>query len=77
MKTKEELDTLKEEIKTLNSKLSELTDAELAQVTGGLTVQFDVPVKKDDDTCSMEFTKKDSNKIFQYHIYKDTLTNDF
>ena len=35
MKTKEELDTLKEEVETLNKKLRELTEEELAQVTGG------------------------------------------
>ncbi|MBQ0037196.1 MAG: bacteriocin [Clostridiales bacterium] len=36
MKTKEELNALKEEVETLNAKLAELTDEELAQVTGGL-----------------------------------------
>ena len=35
MKTKEELDTLKEEVETLNKKLRELTDEELTQVSGG------------------------------------------
>ena len=35
MKTKEELKALKEEVETLNKKLAELTDEELAQVTGG------------------------------------------
>ena len=35
MKTKEELNALKEEVETLNKKLHELTDEELAQVTGG------------------------------------------
>lgn len=35
MKTKEELNTLKEEVETLNKKLAELTEEELAQVTGG------------------------------------------
>ena len=35
MKTKEELNALKEEVETLNKKLSELTDEELAQVAGG------------------------------------------
>ena len=35
MKTKEELTALKEEIKTLNKKLAELTEEELAQVSGG------------------------------------------
>ena len=34
-KTKEELNELKEEVEALNKKLHELTDEELAQVTGG------------------------------------------
>lgn len=36
MKTKEELDALKEEVAILNKKLNELTEEELEQVTGGL-----------------------------------------
>ena len=36
MKTKEELNALKEEVETLNKKLHELTEEELAQVSGGL-----------------------------------------
>ena len=36
MKTKEELNALKEEVETLNEKLHELTDEELAQVSGGV-----------------------------------------
>ena len=35
MKTKEELKALKEKIETLNEKLRELTEEELAQVSGG------------------------------------------
>ena len=35
MKTNEELNALKEEIETLKKKLSELTEEELKQVTGG------------------------------------------
>ena len=35
MKTKEELNALKEEVETLNKKLHELTEEELAQVFGG------------------------------------------
>ena len=35
MKTLEELTTLKEEIEVLNNKLAELTEDELAQVSGG------------------------------------------
>ena len=36
MKTPEELNALKEEVETLNEKLHELTEEELAQVSGGL-----------------------------------------
>lgn len=35
MKTKEELNALKNEVEVLNAKLAELTEEELAQVTGG------------------------------------------
>ena len=35
MKTKEELKEIKEEVEALNKKLAELTEEELAQVSGG------------------------------------------
>ena len=35
MKTQEELNTIKEEVETLNKKLVELTEDELKQVVGG------------------------------------------
>ena len=42
MKTKEELNALKEEVEALNKKLAELSVEELAQVSGGAagSVQF-------------------------------------
>ena len=40
MKTKEELNALKEEVETVSKKLHELTDEELAQVSGGLVPAF-------------------------------------
>ena len=36
MKTPEELNTLKEEVETLNKKLAELSEDELTQVSGGV-----------------------------------------
>ena len=42
MKTKEELNELKEEVETLNKKLHELTEEELAQVSGGKYVPLAV-----------------------------------
>ena len=44
MKTKEEINALKEEIKDLNKKIAELTEEELAQVSGGGDVPRAVPV---------------------------------
>lgn len=41
MKTTEELNTIKEELETLNEKLVELTDEELAQVTGGIKIDVE------------------------------------
>ena len=40
MKTKEELNALKEEVETLNKKLHELTEEELAQVSGGVLLDI-------------------------------------
>lgn len=38
MKTKEELNALKAEIEALNEKLSQLSEEELEQVTGGMKI---------------------------------------
>ena len=40
MKTKEELDALKEEVETLNKKLAELTEEEMKLVFGGAIPSF-------------------------------------
>lgn len=40
MKTKEELNTLREEVEALNARLTELSDEELKQVTGGFKGKF-------------------------------------
>ena len=45
MKTKEELDALKEEVETLNKKLHELTAEELEQISGGRSMPLDIPFK--------------------------------
>ncbi len=44
MKTKEELNALKEEFETLNKKLSELTEEELEEVNGGTGDTSDNPL---------------------------------
>ena len=51
-KTKEELNKLKEEVEAVNEKLQELTEEELAQVTGGEWYSYE----KD----------KDANKVRWY-----------
>lgn len=40
MKTKEEIDALKEEVETLRRKLAELSEEELEQVSGGTSYDF-------------------------------------
>ncbi len=47
MKTKEELDALKEEVEAVNEKLAELTEEEIAQVTGGVARHFKPVVAPD------------------------------
>ena len=42
MKTKEELDAIKEEVNSVNEKLKELTPEELEQVTGGGSATLEV-----------------------------------
>ena len=63
MKTKEELNALKEEVETLSKKLAELTEEELKEVTGGfgVSVQHYVPprtsVGADENTLEMSTTQ--------------------
>ena len=57
MKTKEELNALKEEVETLNKKLAELTEEELAQVSGGNLCFEDCCGRLDKDTCGYTFCK--------------------
>ena len=40
MKTKEELNELKEEVENLNKKLAELSEDELEQIAGGLRPRY-------------------------------------
>ena len=42
MKTKEELNALKEEVEAVNEKLAELTPEEIAQVSGGVGARVHV-----------------------------------
>ena len=42
MKTKKEMDVLKEEVKSVNEEMRELTEEELAQVSGGLALGLNI-----------------------------------
>lgn len=67
MKTKEELNALKEEIEALNKKLAELTVEELAQVTGG----HDMSLKHEGEKYVMQtFVRPENNEQYDIHIYK-------
>ena len=54
MKTKEELNALKEEIETVNRKFRELTEDELEQVNGGVSRGSPVNELPDDGGCGGE-----------------------
>ena len=58
MKTKEELNALKEEVEALNKKLHELTEEELAEVNGGVAPDFD---EKQHEKLSPGLTKYEFN----------------
>ena len=57
MKTKEELNALKEELSKLNAKLSELTEEELKEVTGGV-VMHNMPKINPDEKYVMDTGKE-------------------
>ena len=57
MKTKEELNSLKEEVETVIKKLHELTDEELDKVAGGTQVGFvPIPCSVGDPDARASFT---------------------
>ena len=56
-KTKEEINTLKEEVEAVNEKLHKLTDEELSQVSGGTQVGFvPIPCSVGDSDARASFT---------------------
>ena len=58
MKTKEELDALKEEVNKVNEKICELTPEELEQVTGGVA-----RINESDVAPSLSTVKFDTSEI--------------
>ena len=90
MKTAEELNVLKEEVETLNKKLHELTDEELAQVSGGvLTPEAEDWINRNYDAivdrtpASMKglvgsvMNYVTTGQIFDISTLKSTLKNNF
>ncbi|MCQ2424406.1 MAG: hypothetical protein MJ088_05880 [Clostridia bacterium] len=66
MKTKEELTALRNEVKTLNAKLAELTEDELKEVVGGTA----------DTTFETVFTPEKGPGQYEFHVYTMTGEND-
>ena len=52
MKTKEELNAIKTEVETLSKKLAELTEEELAQVSGGAMQSIGMKINSSSDDPS-------------------------
>ena len=57
MKTKEELNALKEEVEAVNEKLQELTPEEIAQVNGGILhpIPFKIDVEHKHEPVAIEY----------------------
>ena len=73
MKTKEELNALKEEVETLNKKLHELTDEELAQVSGGLCMSLANSVDETTvDETTVDETTVDENPVVVPPVLRST-----
>ena len=64
MKTKEELNALKEEVKALNAKLAELSEEELEQVTGGRH-NIRTPLSSDGSDPSAETLQKYKDEMMK------------
>ena len=72
MKTKEELNEIKEEVETLNRKLAELTDEELEQVTGGRSGRLGALETTGSNPYSDTFKTNEKTKKYEHSFYKDT-----
>lgn len=62
MKTKEELNILKGEYTELNKKLAALTEAELAQVTGGAGPDFDSEHVHESSSSAFDYSTETDSK---------------
>ena len=72
MKAKEELNALKEEVENLNKKLADLTEDELAQVTGGKIVSAVFAGSETQNPFDTSFSKlTDNNTIYEHHLYEE------
>ena len=82
MKTPEELNTIKEEVETLNKKLAELTEDELHQVVGGVE---NLDIRKDEYESiilnTSEPSSRNSAKIktgdSRKHLTEEQLTPEY
>ena len=65
MKTKEELNALKEEVETVSKKLHELTEEELVQVSGGVLPDGNKPdgVLPGNDEIGITITGEEYNLV--------------
>ena len=75
MKTKEELNAIRNEVESVGRMLAALTDEELQQVAGGTASHPDLPRKNDDEKYVMSFSQPENDTIYNFHIYtKNTST---
>ena len=71
MKTKDELNALKEEVEALNKKLAELTEEELAQVCGGRIRAADLSAAETPFTIDNDGKKQYENSIYTFETVEE------
>lgn len=77
MKTKEELNAIKDEIEAVGRKLAELTEDELQQISGGAVTLNNMPPINKDEKYVMSFTPPTNDAIYNFHIYTGHVPVDF
>ena len=72
MKTKEELNALKDEVEALNKKLAELTDEKLAEIMGGWSCVGGILGISDSSNITIPGFKPGKTDVHIYKVEKDS-----
>ena len=73
MKSREELNAIRNEVETVGRKLAELSEEELQQIAGGrVDLQSMPPITEDKKYVMLGFTAPTNDTLFNFHIYTNS-----